>query len=91
MAPNNDRRFTAPGKEADPSPKPITATFLIEKRTKGIPVNCNNEVDVPSPVMLVFATGINDVVVVVVMDNVTSVLLHIDAQDERADKLIAPP
>ena len=47
--------------------------------------------DVPSPVMLVFATGINDVVVVVAMDNVTNVLLHDDAQEERADKFIASP
>ena len=40
--------------------------------------------------MLVFAAG-NEVVVWVAMDNVTSVFLHVDAQDERADISIAPP
>ena len=44
----------------------------------------------PSPVMLVFAVGKEDVVFVE-MDNETSVLLHDDAQDEREDKFIAPP
>ena len=55
-------------------------------------VKCNNEVDVPSPVMLVLAIGNDDGDVDwVAMDNVTSVLSHVDAHEERADRVIGPP
>ena len=40
--------------------------------------------------MLVFAVDKDDVVLVE-MVNLTRVLLHVDAQEERADKSIAPP
>ena len=44
----------------------------MEKRTNGMSVKYSNELDVLSPVMLVFAVGNDDDVVLVAIDNVTS-------------------